>query len=173
MLVTGFDAVIDHESRILILGTLPGRRSLELKQYYADSRNVFWFIAERLFGIDQTLRYEHRLDTLLRKRIAIWDVLRQAEREGSSDGKIARGSEVANNFSEFFGQYPSITDVFFNGDRPRKLFSKLVAPKLGKAANLPRYDHEVLVSSSNAYTRDKEWKSRMWAAALQVHEPQT
>lgn len=173
MLVRGFEPVIDHESRILILGTLPGRRSLELKQYYADSRNVFWFIAERLFAIDQTFSYKRRLGMLLQNGIAIWDVLEQADREGSSDGKIVRGSEVANDFSQFFAEHPSITDVLFNGDRPRELFLRLVAPQSGSAERLPQYDHAALVSSSNAYARDKEWKAQMWAAALHLNASQT
>ena len=40
----GLPPVINPTSKILIVGTMPGKKSLEQKQYYADSRNQFWSI---------------------------------------------------------------------------------------------------------------------------------
>ena len=44
----------DRESRAatLILGSLPGRKSLEMQQYYAHPHNAFWKIIGAIFGAD-------------------------------------------------------------------------------------------------------------------------
>ena len=40
--IYGFDPIIFQDSKYLILGTLPGKKSLETKFYYADRGNCFW-----------------------------------------------------------------------------------------------------------------------------------
>ena len=42
--VNGLPAKIGHDSVVLILGTLPGKRSLMTGTYYADPSNKFWDI---------------------------------------------------------------------------------------------------------------------------------
>ena len=39
-----FPPLIDEDSEILVLGTMPGDDSLRLNQYYASSNNSFWKI---------------------------------------------------------------------------------------------------------------------------------
>ena len=46
----GFPPVVNRESRVLVLGTLPGPESLRQRQYYAQSRNAFWRIMGALVG---------------------------------------------------------------------------------------------------------------------------
>lgn len=96
MLVHGFAPVVGWNARVLILGTLPGGDSLRFHQYYANTRNAFWFIMRQLFNIIGS--YDERLESLIKNRIAIWDVLQRAERSGSLDGAIVRGTEVPNDF---------------------------------------------------------------------------
>jgi len=42
--IQSFAPIVDNESEILILGSVPGVRSLEMKEYYAHPQNVFWKI---------------------------------------------------------------------------------------------------------------------------------
>ena len=59
-----FAAVVSPGATVLVLGSLPGRRSLEEQQYYAQPRNAFWRIVAPLTGADATSAYPHRLAAL-------------------------------------------------------------------------------------------------------------
>ena len=47
-----FSPIIYSDTKILILGSLPGKKSLELKQYYGHARNRIWKILSHLTGGD-------------------------------------------------------------------------------------------------------------------------
>ena len=46
-----FDPVIDAGTRVLILGSLPGERSLARGQYYAHPQNQFWRLVGEVLGV--------------------------------------------------------------------------------------------------------------------------
>ena len=61
----GFPPVVDADTRILILGSLPGEASLAAQQYYGNPRNAFWRLMEGVLGAALVpLAYEDRLATL-------------------------------------------------------------------------------------------------------------
>ena len=136
--VKGFEPVVGDNAGVIILGTLPGGESLRLHQYYADRGNAFWFTVEKLFGIDGSTNYDERKQGLIMNRIAIWDVLERAERNGSQDNKIVKGTVVPNDFAAFFRNHPSIRTVFFNGSLAEKYFKGLVVPRLPVCEGAPR-----------------------------------
>ena len=116
---TGFPPIGDRRSVILILGSLPGDESIRAQEYYAHPRNQFW----ALIGYASVLSdYEDKKSFLLERRIALWDTLQRAERDGSLDTKIKNGTP--NDFDTFFGMHPDITHIFFNGQAAQKLFLK-------------------------------------------------
>lgn len=41
--------VVDGRSRVIILGSMPGRGSLERRQYCARKQNAFWRIVHGMF----------------------------------------------------------------------------------------------------------------------------
>ncbi len=49
-MIRGFDPIVGPGARVLVLGTIPSARSLELGQYYGHSRNAFWPIMQALFA---------------------------------------------------------------------------------------------------------------------------
>ena len=136
--LTGLAPVIAPGARPLILGSMPGAASLRRGEYYAHPRNAFWPIMERLFAHDAgpgdvspgatRLDYEARVAVLLEARVAVWDVLRAAERPGSLDADIS--SPVANDIAAFFARHPAVRTVFFNGTKARALWARHVAPAL-------------------------------------------
>lgn len=123
----GFGPVADEQSRVLILGSMPGVASLEKHQYYGHPRNAFWPIMGELFGTGPELEYQQRLHSLLAQRVALWDVLMSCRRPGSLDADIQSGTEQANDFSTVIGPGSRIGAVFFNGMTAHKMFMKHVA----------------------------------------------
>ena len=80
--------IIDENSRVLILGTVPGPVSLATEQYYASPRNSFWKMIYRIFDAKLDPTYDQRVAFLKSKRIALWDIIHSCTREGGSDKKI-------------------------------------------------------------------------------------
>ena len=56
-LSVGFPPIADARARVLVLGSLPGRKSLEMREYYAQPYNAFWRIMGELFGAGPALAY--------------------------------------------------------------------------------------------------------------------
>lgn len=128
--INSFDPIVDCRSKVLVLGTMPGPESLRLSQYYANPNNQFWNILYEIFGCIPDLEYEKRISFLLKKRIALWDVLDSCSREGALDTSITNGRP--NDFSSFFEKYPVIEYVFFNGTSAHKQFKKFFKEKFNK-----------------------------------------
>src|SRR3954470_14701487 len=84
-----FPPPIFPETRLLVLGSLPGDRSLAAQRYYAHPQNQFWRLMSGVIGRDLVaLDYEARLAALSAAQIGLWDVVASARREGSTDAAI-------------------------------------------------------------------------------------
>ncbi|MCB1790021.1 MAG: DNA-deoxyinosine glycosylase [Gammaproteobacteria bacterium] len=158
------------ESRVLVLGSMPGAASLAAQQYYAHRHNAFWPIMCDLFDIDPTQPYDARCRSLLRAGVAVWDVLEQCRRVGSLDADIEKGSIVANDFRGFFDTYPRIGTVFFNGATAQNLFRRHVARGLSDAT-LRALQQVRLPSTSPAHAAmTRSQKAAAWAAVREALE---
>ena len=131
----GFPPIERADARILVLGSLPGQRSIDEQQYYAHPQNAFWRIMQELFGIEGD--YPERCRQLTDNRIALWDVLRSSVRPGSMDADIKLSSASANDFARFFGEHADIRLIAFNGRKAEQLFARFVTPA-GVADSIPR-----------------------------------
>lgn len=156
-LLAGFPPVLDHRTRILILGSFPGEASLVAQQYYAHPRNQFWRLLSAVLGDDiASLPYEDRLQRLLAHRIGLWDVIALCEREGSLDTAIRRAQ--ANDFAMLKEQCPDLLRVCFNGKTSGKF-----APQFASAG----FETIVLPSSSPANAQfSLEEKLALWRNIL-------
>ena len=134
----GFSYVADRNARLLILGSLPGVRSIEAQQYYAQPQNSFWRIMGELFGARRELGYAEQLAKLNACGIALWDVAAAAERPGSLDSAIVHASVQANDFAGFFKTHRQIGLICFNGAKAAELYRRLVLPTLDeRSAAIP------------------------------------
>lgn len=128
--LTSFPPVVDDDTRVLILGSMPGSRSLAEHEYYAHPRNLFWPLMEDLFGIERTWPYARRLEALLLCGIGLWDVLKHCEREGSLDASIVRHTEVPNDVAALLPRLPKLRAFAFNGRKAEQSFRRHVSPRL-------------------------------------------
>jgi hypoxanthine-DNA glycosylase len=161
----GFPPIADERATVLVLGSLPGRKSLEMREYYAQPYNAFWRIMGELADAGPALGYSLRLERLRARGIAVWDVLAAGEREGSLDASIVAGSIVVNDFNAFFARHAQIRVVCFNGNTAAGLFRRKVLP--GLAPQWAGAEMRVLPSTSPAYARLRfEQKLARWAAVL-------
>jgi hypoxanthine-DNA glycosylase len=126
--VQSLPPIVSHQSKVLILGSMPGEASLKARQYYAHPRNVFWQIMGELFGAGPSLSYQERVARLQSVGVALWDALQACTRPGSLDASITE--EVANDFPALFAEYPKITHVFFNGRKAETAFHRRALPAL-------------------------------------------
>lgn len=135
--VYSFKPIVDRQSRLIVLGSMPGVRSLTAGQYYAHPHNAFWRIMATLLGFDPDADYADKVVALQTAGIALWDVLQACQREGSLDASIAADSQVANDFKALFRDYPQIQTVCFNGAKAEVYFKRAILPTL--AASERRY----------------------------------
>lgn len=150
-----FDPVVDANTRLLILGSLPGEKSLAHSQYYAHPQNKFWLLLGAVLGIDlKSLPYEDRLAALLAHGVGLWDVVAQAQRSGSLDSNIRERDD--NDLVQLAVSLPRLDTIAFNGGTAAKLGLKV----LGEQAQ--RYRIVSLPSSSPAYTLAYEAKLQQW-----------
>src|SRR5690606_28475672 len=122
--------------KILILGSLPGDRSLEENQYYAHPQNRFWQIIKNILEVNAEIEYIECVSLLEKSGICLWDVCMSAQRTGSMDSNIEK--ETPNEINKFVTLNPSITTIVFNGQKAQKLYDKhLIRIKDLKYITLP------------------------------------
>ncbi|KIA94501.1 DNA glycosylase [Flavobacterium sp. KMS] len=119
-----FDPISSPNASVLILGTMPGIKSLELGQYYGHKQNNFWKILFTVFNEDFTDVYEAKKEILIKNNIALWDVLKYCDRVGSLDSAIK--NEITNDFDTFLKQHPDIKTILFNGQKAAAFFKKYI-----------------------------------------------
>lgn len=162
-LKSAFYPISSADSRILILGSMPGERSLLLNQYYGHPGNQFWKLMFDVLGEPFSVNYNERVALLLRHKIALWDVLSHCEREGSADTAIRNA--IPNDFPGFYARHPHISQVFFDSLTAKKLYDRLVKRTDG-------FHYSLLPSPSGAYAAKsyadklKEWNIILKALAV-------
>lgn len=131
------------DASILILGSLPGDRSLSHQQYYAHPQNQFWRLLSAVIGVDLAgVTYEQKLRLLQNHNIALWDVVATAVRPGSLDTNLRQ--VVGNDLIGLVARLPKLQAIAFNGATAAKV-GRLAGLRTGiKLLDLP--------SSSPAYT---------------------
>ena len=161
--IASFDPVEGESARVLILGSIPGVKSLAAGQYYAHPHNSFWKIMAAIFGIPFTATYEERIYALKGAGIALWDVLHSCVRKGSLDANIEGKSAKANDFQAFLREHQGIEVVCFNGAAAERCYKAHVLPTLKDC----RAKYVRLPSSSPAHASlSFDEKVAAWRAAI-------
>lgn len=150
--IYSFAPIADFQSKVLILGTIPGKESLKANAYYAHPQNAFWKIVFNLMDLPFSFDYQVRKNVLLQNKIALWDVLRTCERRSSLDNDIRM--EEPNDIQTFLSMHPGVVKIFFNGKGSARYFRKYFSN-----ISLP---NQVLPSTSPAHAIKWEQKLAAW-----------
>jgi len=151
-----FDPVTRPDTRLILLGSLPGRKSLEQGQYYAHPQNQFWRLIGAVIGRDLVaLDYDRRLEALLAAHVGLWDTVASARRAGSLDAQIKL--EAASDLLALIARCPALRAIGFNGGTAARIGRRQLPMPL-------EIDLVDLPSSSPAYTVAFEAKRDRWMA---------
>lgn len=123
-----FAPIADEDSRILILGSMPGIKSLEQQEYYAHPQNRFWRLLALLLQEEAPQDYAAKQALLHKHHVALWDTLGYCERDGSLDSNIK--NEAPNAVVELAGELPHLQAVVCNGGKAGAAFKKYFAKKM-------------------------------------------
>jgi len=163
-LITGLELIGNTNPKILILGTFPGKKSLEQQQYYANRRNLFWECMARICSVENNQEYEDWVRILEERDICVWDVLKSCSREGSLDQRIRNGK--INDFKTFLA-HSNVKAIFFNGRTAEKLFVRRVVPELDVLP--PTMEYLPSTSPANAGMTEDE-KLSAWRKVKQFRK---
>ncbi|TLY51261.1 MAG: DNA-deoxyinosine glycosylase [Gammaproteobacteria bacterium] len=119
--VASFPPQVGMDCRVLVLGTVPSVRSLQLRQSYGHAQNLFWPLMGTLFDAGVELPYAERIRRLQAIGIGIWDVYKRVERRGSLDASIVRASEVPNAIVRLWDLSPAQVGKVFPQTRAADL----------------------------------------------------
>lgn len=150
-----FPPSVDDDTRLLILGSLPGDASIRQGEYYAHRGNAFWTLMGDV--LDERLRelpYTMRLSRLRARGVGLWDVIASADRTGSLDSAI-RAADI-RDLDAFVARLPRLRAIAFNGQTAARHGRR----QLGMAPDIVLID---LPSSSGAHaTLSREQKAQAW-----------
>lgn len=124
-----FPPLVGKDPKVLILGTMPGRVSLEKNQYYAHPQNQFWRLLGAVLGLDmKAMDYDKRVKACEKNGVALWEVYASCEREGSLDSDIVDPEPAA--VPQLLRDNKTIRAVFCNGGTSWRAFQRHFAESL-------------------------------------------
>ena len=163
-MLQGLPPMLSPHTRVLILGSFPSVRSLELQQYYAHPQNQLWRLVFNALSVPShgkccASSYEIRSALLLKLGLGLWDVYAACERSGSLDSAIQHAQP--NDLASLRTRCPQLQAIAHNGGESYKHAKHTL--QLG----LPVYK---LPSSSPAHASwSFERKLDVWKSVLQTH----
>lgn len=147
--------LIDENSEILILGTMPGTESLNKGEYYASNSNSFWKIIDKLLNNKKGFNnYQEKVTCLKQYHIALWDVIASCKRQGSADNNIS--NVKLNDIDSLLEQYPRIRKIICNGK------------KAAEYLMVNGIESVTAESTSNANAKPLDIKIEDWKSKLEI-----
>ena len=120
----GFDPVIDHDSKVLILGSFPSVKSRKQGFYYGNPQNRFWKVLGVALEKPVPDSVQDRKSFLLANKIALWDVIESSSIDGSMDSDINKNNSVPVDFNKVLSKYRNLKHIILNGKKAFSVFEK-------------------------------------------------
>lgn len=111
----GFEPIYDKDSRVLILGSFPSVVSRAHNFYYSNPQNSFWQTLERIFGEEVGKSPEEKTAFLLSHNIALYDVIAEADIEGSEDEVLMKSEHKKTDLSQLLPPHTHVQKILCNG----------------------------------------------------------
>jgi len=121
------EPIYDKNSRVLILGSFPSVKSREEGFFYGHPQNRFWKVLAEVFKKDVPTTIEEKKLLLIENNIAVWDVIKSCDIEGSSDSSIK--NVVANDLSVIL-ETADIKQIYVNGKKAEQMYKKYIFPQI-------------------------------------------
>lgn len=115
--------IYNKDSIVLILGSFPSVISRKNNFYYSNPKNRFWKILGIIFNEENLTTNEEKIDFLLNNHIALFDVIKSCEINGSSDSSIK--NVIPNDISKLI-KNSKIKYIFTNGNKAHELYQKYI-----------------------------------------------
>lgn len=115
--------IYNKDSIVLILGSFPSVISRKNNFYYSNPKNRFWKILGIIFNEENLTTNEEKIDFLLNNNIALFDVIKSCEIDGSSDSSIK--NVIPNDISKLI-KNSKIKYIFTNGNKAHELYQKYI-----------------------------------------------
>lgn len=166
----GLAPLVSPATRVLVLGSFPGARSLQQGQYYAHPQNQFWRLLQHLWPQAPWPAdgdYAGRCACALAQGLGIWDVYAACEREGSLDSAIRHAQ--FNDLAALLRRCPQLSGIAHNGGESHR-HARAVEQSLACADRSVRVQTHKLPSTSPANASwTFERKLAAWRAVMQEH----
>ncbi|MDO4443410.1 MAG: DNA-deoxyinosine glycosylase, partial [Slackia sp.] len=127
------EPVFDARSRVLVLGSIPSPKSREEGFFYGHPQNRFWRVLAEVFDEPAPRSIDEKRDLLLRRHIALWDVVASCDIEGASDASIKNAE--ANDLARIF-EAADIRAAFATGTKAGQLYKRLCEKRYGMACTV-------------------------------------
>ena len=137
MLIHSIDPFFTSSSRVLILGSFPSPDSRAMGFFYGNKQNRFWPLLGMIFSEDVPSDVEGRKAFLSSHSIALWDVIRSCEIEGSDDSTIR---EVKPNDISSILSRSKIERIYTNGGECTECKLEYRSFVFGMECNPSRFD---------------------------------
>jgi len=162
--LAGLPPIVGPGTRVLVLGSFPGRASLAAQQYYGHPQNHFWPILAALWPQHALPdAYAARCDWLLVRGLGLWDVYAACEREGSLDTSI-RNARI-NDFAGLLIRAPGLAAIAHNGGESFR-HARAVRAGMGLDAQAGIASLRLPSTSPANASWSLEQKRKAWAEAL-------
>ena len=160
----GLLPLVSPGTRLLVLGSFPGVRSLAQQQYYGHPQNHFWKIVSVLWGVDlMVLPYAARCEAALQHGLGLWDVYARCERAGSLDSAIR--NPVVNDFAALKVACPQLQAIAHNGAESFKHMPRVAASLGGSGVAFYRLPSTSPANASWSFER----KLAAWREVFEAH----
>lgn len=110
-IVEGFPPLMCHDPRVLILGKIPGKKSISTNEYYNDNRNRMWKMLAELSTQKLPTNYTEKKVLLEHLHVVFWDYYQFGEQRTNGEVK----GTIPNDIVGFVRKNPTITKIAING----------------------------------------------------------